>query len=318
MSDSLSQDDSYSSFDYDEFGIVESCYPDRIVIKPLRNDLAKDIVLFDRMGNFLGPISEVTGEYSTQRYVIRLEEDSLSRMKRKYLKTGDYVYYYNCDRLHAEQEEMTRELNLIELKRQNRNLHKKPKTIRNQIMNGVISNLKDLRLDSGSKNGEETCEDDQRSTSKNSKTIISMVIKSHCNPSLVGSAKEKQKRKKYKKAKAKMFLNQLSELQTSEMLRKNTGRGTEIEDELLLGKRCPISSSYRKDKMESSFLRSTECEPKCLIEDEILFKSISMNEDGVLFPSPLPITRDPLFDKMNEEGIQSSSKHMDRVSSHQH
>lgn len=292
--------------------MIESCYPDRILIKPLRNDLARDMVLFDRLGNFLGPISEVTGEYSTQRYVIRIEEDSVGRMKRKYLKIGDYVYYYNCDRLHLEHEE-NRELNLIEMKRQKRQIgYKKPKSIKNQIMNGVISNLKDLRLDSSSKMGEEMLEDDQRSISKNSKTIISMVMNSHGNTSFVGSAKEKQKRRKYKKAKARMFLNQLSDLKGAEIV-KTQRSITEIEDELLLGKRHPISNSYRRDKPEPPLVRSTEysrnsndTDKKVYVEDEFLFKSISMTAETVPFPSKFSINNESAHhvSQMDEENIQ--------------
>lgn len=279
------------------------------MIKPLRSDLARDMVLFDRLGNFLGPISEVTGEYSTQRYVIRIEEDSVGRMKRKYLKIGDYVYYYNCDRLHLEHEE-NRELNLIEMKRHHRQVgYKKPKGIRNQMMKGVINDLKDMRLESNSKMGEEMLEDDQRSISKNSKTIISMVMNSHCNTSFVGSAKEKQKRRKYKKAKARMFLNQLSDLKGVEIIKTERG-ATEIEDELLLGKRHPTSNSYRRDKPEPLLVRSTEysrnsndTDKKNYVEDEFLFKNNVMTKDSLPFPSKFSIKDEssPYVSQMDEE-----------------
>lgn len=280
----------------------------------MRNDLPKDIVLFDRLGNFLGPISEVTGEFGSQRYVIRMEEDSVARMKRRLFKISDYVYYYNCDRLHAENEEMSRELNLIELKRQSRLGHKKPSNLRSQIMNGVIQNLKDLRLDISSKIAEDNLEEDDKNSSKNSRTIISMVMKSHCNPSLVGSAKERQKRKKYKKAKARMFLTQLNELQGAEGV-MNHRLANEMDDELMLGKRLPPTINYRKEKPESSFMRSsdysrnsTDTERKIIPEEEILFKSFSMNEGAFVLPNNFSIFNETNeVPEMNEEPINPSS-----------
>ena len=248
------------------------------------------MVLFDRQGNFLGPISEVTGEYSTQRYVIRIQEDSLGLMKRKFLKTGDYVYYYNCDRIHLEQENINRELNLIEMKRQNRSLGgKKPNNIKNQIINSVICNLKDLRLDSNSKMIEEAFEEDQKSTSRNSKTIINMVMKTHCNQTVVGSAKERQKRRKYKKAKARMFLNKISEGPDEDLTVLNQANN-EIEDELLLGKRCLFNSTnpYKKEKTDSITNRSTEysrkstdTDKKLQLDEHFIFKTISMNQENM-------------------------------------
>lgn len=286
--------------------------------------MPRDIVLFDRLGNFLGPISEVTGELSNQRYVIRMEEDSVSRMKRKLFKIGDYVYYYNCDRIHQEQEDLNRELNLIELKRQNRLLgNKKPGKIGTAIMKGVIQNLKDLRLDTNSKAGDEMMEEDERNSSKNSRTIISMVMKSHCNTSLVGSAKERQKRKKYKKAKARMFLNQLNELQGESAKKKSK---TDIEDELVLGKRVPPSVNNRKDRPEISIGRSsdysrksTDTDKRIIPEDDFFFNSLTMAEEMMAIPTEFSSEYNPkkMISEMNEESCQSTSNVIGRNFSQQ-
>jgi hypothetical protein len=244
------------------------------------------MALFDRLGNFLGPITETTEEYSMQRYVIRIEEDSMGLMRRKNLKPGDYVYYYDCDRLHPKNGDLNRELSLLELKRQNRaSKSKRSKDIKDQIMNGVISNLKDLRIDGDSKIADELIEDDQRSVSKNSRTIISMVMNSHCNNSKIGSAKEKQKRRKYKKAKARMFIHQITDGEANAFAEAYK-RNEEMDDELCLGKREPQSNMSRKDRGEQSFVKSseysgksTDTDRKNYIEDEFLFRSASMRDD---------------------------------------
>lgn len=66
-------------------------------MRPLLNDhsITIDAVLFDRNSNFVGPISEIIGGWSTQRFVVR--SDVLAR--RRPLKLGDILYYFNCDKI---------------------------------------------------------------------------------------------------------------------------------------------------------------------------------------------------------------------------
>lgn len=289
------------------------------MIRPTRSGLVQDTVLFDRLGNFLGPVTEVTGVLGTLRYVIRRPEDSVAQL-RGLFKIGDQVFYYNCDRLHPGPDELSRELNLIELKRQNRGLRqKKQGGMKGQIMNGVIKNLRELKLDLTSKIAEEYLEDDERS-SRNSRTMISMVMNSHCNQSLVGSAKERQKRKKYKKAKEQMFYNQNSDHRFADST-SNYNKNSQMEDELTLGKRCNLNNCPSKFKADLSVKRSTDysrrstdTDPKWFAEDDPLFKSISMTEEGMIVTSNFSVNNEaPDASKMNEETIKIHDSNIERI-----
>lgn len=237
---------------------MESCHSDRIVIKPQRLDLPLDVVLFDCNGNFIGPVSELLGDSISSRYIVRVEEDASFRMKRNKLKVGDFVYYYNCDRLHnlRGHEEMKNELGLLAMKKSNRESKKKHSNsskIRRSIMDGVIENLRELKVEFKRSELDQQIEEELKSCSKNSKSIASIVLNSYCNINL-GSKLEKQKAKKYKKIKARILgnLGKPKEAITQSGPAQNDNR---IENELHLGKR---RQNFKLSKRDSLFNTSTD------------------------------------------------------------
>ena len=227
------------------------------MIKPFKADLPLDVVLFDCNGNFIGPVSEFSGDPSTTRYIVRIDPDTALRMKRNKLKPGDSLYYYNCDKLHPqpEQEEIRNELGLLELKRNRRDLRKKKSNsskIGRSIMDGVIENLREMKVEMKRRDSEQLIEEEQKSTSKNSKNIATIVLNSYYNRSF-GSRVEKQKAKKYKKIKARVLgdLNKPND----ESVQTPAKHEMKIENELMLGKRRNNTKMIKRD---SFFNTSTD------------------------------------------------------------
>lgn len=222
--------------DYDEFGTVEQFLPDRLVIKPQKLGLPLDVVLFDRHGTFIGPVVQITDQLFQTKYVVHVDEDSLLKSKSTMLKPGDSVYYYNCDRMSVETGDMKKELNLLDKKRQLRQCRKKNRSrVNRQVMQDVIDNLRDLKLDFNQVPAEDCMEEDQKSTSKNTKSIASIVLNSHCNRKVIGDQLEKQKGRRYKRIKAKI-LGDICKFREENNIKKER-IGGQIEDELELGKR---------------------------------------------------------------------------------
>jgi len=280
---------------------VESCHSDRIVIKPQRPDLPLDVVLFDCNGNFIGPVSELLGE----RYIVRVEEDASFRMKRNKLKAGDFVYYYNCDRLHnfRQQEEMPNELGLLEMKKNHRGSKKKhsgTNKIRRTIMDGVIENLRELKVEI-KKTDSDQFEEELRSCSKNSKSIASIVLNSYCNIHF-GSKLEKQKAKKYKKIKARVLGTKGK--QKEEIIQRGSAKNdNQIENELHLGKR---RNHLKLSKRDSLFNTSTDYSKHSHEADRKgdSFLGKKTPSDSHMYGACM-LEEDPLFDipgsQMNQE-----------------
>lgn len=279
---------------------MESCHPDRLVIKPQRGDLPLDVVLFDIHGNFIGPVSELSGHSISTRYIVRIEEDTIFRLKRNNLKQGDYVYYYNCDRLHTprEQEELSNELGLLDLKRNNRDLRKKQSKrsrIGRRIMEGVIDNLRDMKIEPNRVEAEQLIEEEIKSTSKNSKSVATIVLKSYYNRNF-GSRLEKQKAKKYKKIKARV-LGDLCKPK-DELIPDPVRNENRMENELLLGKRRSkpqmskrdsffnTSTDYSKNSYETDWKGDILLGKKTPSEKQMYFNC--MLEEDALFESPRP------------------------------
>lgn len=201
-------DDSCSSFDYDEFGHIEVCYPDRLIIRPTHGALPIDAVLFDQHGNFIGPISEVVGGPLNLRYIIQISED-LFRTRRFSLKPNDSVYYYNCDRLEVDppcmdEEEPTDNVVLEQRKRKTKRYPKRDKKISKMILKSVINNLRNLSIGEQDDSFENNRDRDSQLANK-STSITSMIFKSYQNKSKIDSVKEQLKKKKYRKYKHRII-----------------------------------------------------------------------------------------------------------------
>jgi hypothetical protein len=243
-------EDNCSSFDYDEFGTVEQCFEDRLTIKPQRPGLPLDVVLFDKHGTFIGPVAAISDSFTDPRYVVHVDGDLVFTSKCIRVKTGDSVYYYNCDRLSAETDVLLDELTLVEKKRVMRDQKKRGKArINNQIMERVIDNLRDMRIDDKQREEDEHMEEEQKSTSKNTKSIASIVLKSYCNRKAIRDRLEKQKARRYRKSKARI-LGDLSELREEKQQSKVRG-GEQIEDEIELGKRNRPSKQLGLDSLKN-------------------------------------------------------------------
>ena len=204
-------EDSCSSFDYDEFGQIEVCYPDKLIIRPAKGVLSLDAVLFDQHGNFIGPVAEVIGGSLSPRYVIHIPED-IYRTRRYSLKPNDSVYYYNCDRLEAEpagmDEEEPVESPPLEMrkKRTGRGQPKRDTKISKMILKSVINNLRNLSID---EDEESVCDPAQRDRdsqlANKSNSITSMIFKSYQDKSKMDSVKEQLKKRKYRKYKHRII-----------------------------------------------------------------------------------------------------------------
>lgn len=313
----LRHEDSYSSFEYDEFGTVESCHSDRIVIKPLKPDLPLDVVLFDCIGNFIGPVSELLGHSLAARYIVRIDDDAVFRLKRNKLKPGDCLYYYNCDRLHIphDQEEIKNELGLMELKRNRRDLRKKHSNstkIGRSIMDGVIENLREMKVEVRRRDSEQLIEEEQKSTSKNSKNIATIVLNSYYNPNF-GSRVEKKKAKKYKKIKARVLggLNK----PIDELIQTPVKHDMKIENELLLGKRGNKSQMVKRDSFFNTSTdyskNSYEADRK---QDIFLGKKTPsenhMHQDYMLEEDPLFVPPSSQMAQENNKPAENSTYHL--------
>lgn len=164
------------------------------------------------------------------------------------LKAGDSVYYYNCDKLSADIDTLQDELTLIDKKRLMREQRKAGKMkLSNQIMQGVIDNLRELRIDDKQRDIEELMEEEQKGNSKNTQSIASIVLKSYCNRKTIGNRLEKQKARRYRKSKARI-LGDLCELR-EENLQTKERVAEQIEDELQLGKRKRPSKQLGFDSL---------------------------------------------------------------------
>lgn len=235
--------------DYEEFGTVEQFLPNRILIKPTKPGLLLDVVLFDKYGTFIGQVIETSDEHLGLQYSVLVDKDSLVMTKSIKLKLCDPVYYYNCDKLITDAHAIQDELSLLEKKVALREHRSKGKTrVGKQVMRGVIHNLRDLRLDSHL-DAREKCieEEEQKSTSKNTQSIASIVLKSYCNRKVVGNQMEKQKAKRYKKIKARI-LGDLCQLK-EEKQATNERIVEQIEDELQLGKRKTQTKMVKLDSL---------------------------------------------------------------------
>ena len=124
------------------------------------------------------------------------------------------------------------------MKRDKNDPKKKTIKINKQIMKGVIRNLRDLKIDC-SKEIDEEEQDEDKSSGKNSRSITSILLKSHDNRSLIGSAKEKWREKQYKKHKARI-LNQSYKSQRENLNFNTSNNKSIIEDEIMLGKRASL------------------------------------------------------------------------------
>lgn len=204
------------------------------------------MVLFDRHGTFIGPVVEVSGLLAESKYCVKLELDSILRVKSTSLKIGDPLYYYNCDRLSAEIDTMQDELTLIESKQRCKHQRSglKPKASKH----ATIDNLRDDRLDYGAEVVDDRMDEEINSTTKNTRSIASVVLNSCYNKKLIENHLEKQKAKRYRRIKTLMLgnLNKLSEEKWSVKERKEE----KIEDELELGKR----NSRAKMSIQDSFI----------------------------------------------------------------
>lgn len=224
-------EDSCSSFDYDEFGQIEVCYPDRLVIRPVKGVLALDAVLFDQHGNFIGPVSQVLGGPLNPRYVIQVSEE-IVRARRYSLKPNDSVYYYNCDRLEADPTGMDEEgnpqaeHNLASLNRKNRRHPQRDQKISKMILKSVINNLRNLTIDERDDSVAEVNNRDRESIlAEKSTSITSMIFKSYQDKSKIASVKEQLKKKKYRKYKNRI-IQQFYKFQEE----ANLPRGSEKQD----------------------------------------------------------------------------------------
>lgn len=219
-----------------------------MTIKPQRPGLPLDVVLFDRQGTFIGPVVAIADSLNDPKYVVHVDGDLVYTSKCMKVKTGDPVYYYNCDRMSADTDVLMDELTLVEKKRIMRDRKKRGKArISNQIMERVIDNLRDMRIDDKQREEDEHMEEEQKSTSKNTKSIASIVLKSYCNRKAIGDRLEKQKARRYRKNKARI-LGDLCELREEKQQSKVRG-AEQIEDELELGKRKRPSKQLGLDSL---------------------------------------------------------------------
>lgn len=228
-------EDSCSSFDYDEFGKIEVCYPDKLIIRPVKGVLSLDAVLFDQHGNFIGPVSEVMGEPLNHRYIIHVSED-IYRTRRYSLKPNDSVYYYNCDRLENDppgmDEEVAAEGIAVETRKKRGKRHpKEDEKISKMILKSVINNLRNLSIDEQQYSECEVSNRDKGSMLANKSTsITSMIFKSYQDKSKIDSVKEQLKKRRYRKYKHKIiqhfykFQEEVSKPQGSEMNDSDHGR----------------------------------------------------------------------------------------------
>lgn len=228
--------------------MVEQCSADKIIVKPQKLGLPLDLVLFDKNGQFIGPVSEIVDKEIDPKYVIRVSEDMIHSSKRNGLRPGDRVYYYNCDRLREDRESMLDELSLVAMKGESKNRRKTGKNqVSKQIMKGVIEDLREMRLSRDQDSAEDCMEEEQKSNSKNTRSIASIVLKSCFNRKTVGNQLEKQKARRYKRIKARI-LGDLCKYQEEKHVSKVI-REEEIEDELELGKRKTKSKTVKRDSL---------------------------------------------------------------------
>ncbi len=210
--------ESYSSFEYDEFGTIEVCYYDRVIVRPIRGDhsITIDAVLFDRHSNFVGPISEIVGGSNVPRYVVRSDEIC----RRMPLRQGDTLYYYNCDRvgkMDMEEDEYEEDLKLINMKSEQR-------TQSSLNLRKVVYNLKNLRIDDDYQDASMIIDERDEAISREAKASPS-------TNSLIYQLKQKKRQAhSYRKSKDQSFSNERMD-----------------EEVATLGKRCqPVSNPGRR------------------------------------------------------------------------
>lgn len=185
------------------------------------------------------------------KYIISLPDNTGSGLKRHSLKPGDSVYYYNCDRLHGDRESMFDELSLVGMKgesRKRRNSDKK--VVSKKIMKSVIEDLREMRICREQDSEKDCIEGAQMSSSKNTRSIASIALKSNFNRNTVGNQLEKQKARRYKRIKARI-LGILGKYQEEKQHISKEVREDEIDDELELGKRKIKSKMVKLDSLNN-------------------------------------------------------------------
>lgn len=205
-----------------------------------------DVVIFDRQGTYIGPIIEISEFLSEPKYAVKLDLDSIMRVKRSNLKVGDLVYYYNCDRLCTKVDTIQDELSLIEKKwNQKKETSNRVPKISRQAKNEMTKYIGDLTLGYNPEASQDYMEDELNSTSKNTRSIASVALNSFYNRNLIVNHLEKQKAKRYRRIKASMLGNLGNPPEEKTIIEESLD--DQIEDELELGKRKNHSTLQKFD-----------------------------------------------------------------------
>lgn len=269
---------------------------DRVIVRPGKQGLPLDVLLFDRHGTFIGPVEETQGSRSELKYAVKFEGNSILRTKSTSLKAGDPVFYYCCDRNSTGECQMQDELTLIQKKTRFKEKRTSENSRgRNQVLQGVIEKMRDMKLDSGQEGDEDCMEEELRSTSKNTRSIASVVLNSNYNKKFICNRLEKQKAKRYRRTKANM-LGIFDKLPNLEDQSSKEQAVDQMEDELELGKRKPHqkrgmldslvnrSTDYSKNSWEATHNNSSN-EDKLTLSER---SSVKMLSEPFQFSSILP------------------------------
>lgn len=193
---------------------MEGCYHDRVIVRPIRGDhsITIDAVLFDRHGNFVGPISEIVGGSNVPRYVVRSDE----LCRRLPLRQGDTLYYYNSDRVGKMdmEEDEYEEFKLF-------NTRSDQQTQSSLNLRKVICNLKNLRIDNDYQESSMIIDERHEAASREAKASLS-------TNSLIYKLKQK---KRHQARSHKKFREDMN------------NNGCMDEEVAALGKRCQPSSN---------------------------------------------------------------------------
>lgn len=219
--------------------------PDRLIIRARLKNAATDSALFDKSGNFIGSVSEVIGSGASMRYVVKTNED-FTQSRRTNLKTGDSIFYFNCDRIDQPRGiEPRDEPSLLEQKQ----MHKQEgKHISKMIMSKVIDNIRTMSIRENVEIDEEMVQnfDVQSKLALRSNSINSKIFRAYQSPEALEKLQENIQRKRYKKSKTKISAQQ-SDLRPTEIPQfESPNRPDQYQnamenelDESYLGKRNP-------------------------------------------------------------------------------